>query len=184
MSKRCHMSKNQTPGLWRRFTIKINWHNEVCTYWCQFWHHIWRSSKLVKIFPIDILKVLLTIICDVKTELKEIFMDLWINGDINGAHHWIIPEFSNFDIYSKHTPLVHCTPQKLSHDVAYIFANLRLDPSIAVSAHCFQDIFDFLKVPLFGIILKLTWSCQKLTCFKIDQKGPKGILKVFWAQTG
>ena len=33
---------------WRRFTKEINSHNEVHTYWCQFWHQIWRSPKLFK----------------------------------------------------------------------------------------------------------------------------------------
>ena len=43
LSKRCQVVKkmsnvkSQTPGLWRRFTKKINSHNEVHTYWCQFW---------------------------------------------------------------------------------------------------------------------------------------------------
>ena len=32
LSKRCQMSKNETPRLWRRFTKKLNWHNEVHTY--------------------------------------------------------------------------------------------------------------------------------------------------------
>ena len=50
LSKRCQMSKNQTPGLWRRFTKKINWHNEVHRYWCQFWCHIWWSLKTLKMF--------------------------------------------------------------------------------------------------------------------------------------
>ena len=50
LSKRCQMSKNQTPGLWRRFTKKINWHNEVHRYWHQFWHHIWWSLKTIKMF--------------------------------------------------------------------------------------------------------------------------------------
>ena len=27
---------------------KINWHNEVHTYWCQFWHHIWWWPKTLK----------------------------------------------------------------------------------------------------------------------------------------
>ena len=31
LSKRCQMSKNQTHRLWRRFTKKINSHNEVHT---------------------------------------------------------------------------------------------------------------------------------------------------------
>ena len=26
----------------------INWHNEVHTYWCQFWHHIWWWPKTLK----------------------------------------------------------------------------------------------------------------------------------------
>ena len=42
------MSKSQTHRLWRRFTEKINSHNEVHTYWRQFWHQIWRSPKLFK----------------------------------------------------------------------------------------------------------------------------------------
>ena len=42
------MSKNQTPRLWRRCTKKKNWHNEVHTYWCQFWRHIWWSLKTLK----------------------------------------------------------------------------------------------------------------------------------------
>ena len=32
LSKRCQMSNSQTSGLWRRFTKKINRHNEVHTY--------------------------------------------------------------------------------------------------------------------------------------------------------
>ena len=36
LSKRCQMSKGQTHRLWRRFTKKINWHNEVHTFWRQF----------------------------------------------------------------------------------------------------------------------------------------------------
>ena len=48
LSKRCQMSKSQTHRLWRRFTKKINWHNEVHTFWCQFWCHIWWSPKTLK----------------------------------------------------------------------------------------------------------------------------------------
>ena len=32
LSKRCQMSKSQTHRLWRRFTNKLNSHNEVHTY--------------------------------------------------------------------------------------------------------------------------------------------------------
>ena len=48
LSKRCQMSKSQTHGLWRRFTKKINSHNAVHTYWCQFWCHIWWWPKTLK----------------------------------------------------------------------------------------------------------------------------------------
>ena len=54
LSKRCQIVKkmsnvkSQTHRLWRRFTKKINWHNEVHTYWHQFWRQIWRSPKLFK----------------------------------------------------------------------------------------------------------------------------------------
>ena len=48
LSKRCQMLTSQTCELWRRFTIKNNWHNEVDTYWCQFWHHIWWWPKPLK----------------------------------------------------------------------------------------------------------------------------------------
>ena len=50
LSKRCQMSKIQTPRLWRRFTKKLNWHNEVHTYWRQFWRHKWWSLKTLKMF--------------------------------------------------------------------------------------------------------------------------------------
>ena len=48
MSNRCQMSKSQTYRLWRRFTKKINSHNEVHTYWRQFWCQTWRSPNLFK----------------------------------------------------------------------------------------------------------------------------------------
>ena len=48
LSKRCQMSKSQTHGLWRRFTKKINSHNEVHTYWRWFWCHIWWWPKTLK----------------------------------------------------------------------------------------------------------------------------------------
>ena len=48
LSKKCQISKSQTSGLWRRFTQKLNSHNDVHTYWCQFLHQVCRSPKLVK----------------------------------------------------------------------------------------------------------------------------------------
>ena len=48
LSKRCQMSNSQTHGLWRRFTKKINSHNEVHTYWCEFRCYIWWWPKILK----------------------------------------------------------------------------------------------------------------------------------------
>ena len=48
LSKRCQMSKKQTPRLWRRFTKKFFWHNEIHRYWRQIWCHIWSSLKPLK----------------------------------------------------------------------------------------------------------------------------------------
>ena len=42
------LSKSQTHGLWKRFAKKINSHNEVHTYWYQFWRHIWWRPKTLK----------------------------------------------------------------------------------------------------------------------------------------
>ena len=54
MSKRCQvvkkMSNVKKSNTWTMEEVhkKINWHNEVHTYWHQFWHQIWRSPKLFK----------------------------------------------------------------------------------------------------------------------------------------
>ena len=72
LSKRCQMSKSQTHGLWRRFTKKINWHNEVHTYWCQFWHHIWWWPKTLQM-------------C-----IESVFEQFWWPAK-NSAIHWEHP---------------------------------------------------------------------------------------------
>ena len=38
------------PNTWTIGEVhkKINWHNEVHRYWCQFWCHIWSSPKPLK----------------------------------------------------------------------------------------------------------------------------------------
>ena len=48
LSKRCQMSENQTHRLWRRFTKKINWHNEVHTHWRQFLTSHMMVTKTLK----------------------------------------------------------------------------------------------------------------------------------------
>ena len=44
------MSNVKKSNIWTMEEVhkKINWHNEVHTYWHQFWHKIWRLLKLVK----------------------------------------------------------------------------------------------------------------------------------------
>ena len=51
------MSNSQTSGLWRRFTKKINWHNEVHTYWCQFYVRYEGHQNYPKILSLNILRV-------------------------------------------------------------------------------------------------------------------------------
>ena len=51
------MSNSQTSGLWRRFTKKINWHNEVHTYWCQFYVRYEGHQNCLKILSMNILRV-------------------------------------------------------------------------------------------------------------------------------
>ena len=71
LSKRCQMSKNQTPRLWRRFTKKFNWHNEVHRYWCQFWRHKWWSLKTLKmLIESNFGAILMTFISDIKFDIN------------------------------------------------------------------------------------------------------------------
>ena len=54
LSKRCQvvkkMSNVKKSNTWTMEEVhkKINWHNEVHTYWCQFWRHIWWGPKTLK----------------------------------------------------------------------------------------------------------------------------------------
>ena len=54
LSKRCQvvkkMSNVKKSNTWTMEEVhkKINWHNEVHTYWCQFWRHIWWWPKPLK----------------------------------------------------------------------------------------------------------------------------------------
>ena len=47
VKKMSNVKKSNTSTM-EEVCKKINWHNEVHTYWCQFWHQIWRSPKLFK----------------------------------------------------------------------------------------------------------------------------------------
>ena len=54
LSKRCQvvkkMSNLKKSNTWTMEEVhkKINSHNAVHTYWCQFWHHIWWWPKTLK----------------------------------------------------------------------------------------------------------------------------------------
>ena len=54
LSKRCQvvkkMSNVKKSNTWTMEEVhkKINWHNEVHTYWRQFWRHIWWWPKTLK----------------------------------------------------------------------------------------------------------------------------------------
>ena len=79
---------------------KINWHDEVHTYWRQFWHQIWRSSKLPKkYFLWTFWGFLVTIICDVKIDINicephcvNLFF-LWTSSIVQ------VFDFLTFDIF-------------------------------------------------------------------------------------
>ena len=43
---KCHKVKHMDYGGGSQ--KKINWHNEVHRYWCQFWHHRWWWPKTLK----------------------------------------------------------------------------------------------------------------------------------------
>ena len=71
LSKRCQMSNNQTHRLWRRFTKKINWHNEVHTHWHQFlMSHMMVTKNPQNGHRKCFWGFLVTIICDVKIDVN------------------------------------------------------------------------------------------------------------------
>ena len=71
LSKRCQMSKSQTHRLWRRFTKKINWHNEVHTYWHQFLtSHMMVTKNPQNVHRKCFWTILVTFIFDVKIDVN------------------------------------------------------------------------------------------------------------------
>ena len=71
LSKRCQMSKSQTHRLWRRFIKKINWHNEVHTYWRQFLtSHMMVTKKLKNVHRKCFWTILVTFIFDIKIDIN------------------------------------------------------------------------------------------------------------------
>ena len=48
LSKKMSNVKKSNTWTMEEIHKKLNWHNEVHPYWCQFWHHIWWSPKTLK----------------------------------------------------------------------------------------------------------------------------------------
>ena len=121
LSKICQMSKNQTPGLWRRFTKKINWHNEVHRYWCQFWRHIWWSLKTLKMFTESIFgqfwwpSYLMSKLTSISVNLMmSIYFFLWTSSIVCIFDFFIFDIFLTtwhlFDILTHQLNLNHLSP--------------------------------------------------------------------------
>ena len=95
--KRCQISKNQTPGLWRRFTIKINCHNEV-QFWCNLWWSQTSEMSIKLIFdqfwwPLCVTSKLTSI---------SVNLIMLINFFVNFLHSsdvWIFNIFWQLDIF-------------------------------------------------------------------------------------
>ena len=82
---------------------KINWHNEVHTYWCQFWRHIWWWPKTLKMCIESVFEQFwwpsyltskLTSIC--------VNLIMWIYFFVNLLHSlcvWHLTSFWHYDIF-------------------------------------------------------------------------------------
>ena len=98
LSKRCQMSKSQTHGLWRRFTKKINWHNEVHTVMS-----IWMSHMMVTKNPQNVhtkcfWTILVTFIFDIKIDINMCESD-YVNFFFWTSSIVCVFDFLIFDIF-------------------------------------------------------------------------------------
>ena len=114
------VSKNQTPGLWRRFAKKLNWYNEVHRYWCQFWCHIWWSLKTLKMFiesifgqfwwPSYLMSKLMLISVNLIMSIN-FFLNLLHSPDVWLFDIWhLFDNLTSFDILTHN--LNHCSPSQ------------------------------------------------------------------------
>ena len=118
---------------------KINWHNEVHTYWHKFWCHVWRSSKLVKNNFCEfwhhiwqspkMLKMtnLMIFICDVKIDINI------------SESHYVNLFFVNI-IYS---------PSVWFFDIWHLFYNLTSFLQIHIFWHLFDNLTSFRWLDVF-----------------------------------
>ena len=133
LSKRCQMSNNETPRLWRRFTKKLNWHNEVHRYGRQFWHHKWWSLKTLKMFiesifgqfwwPSYLTSKLMSICVNL---IMSIYFFLWTSSIVQMFDFLTFGIFLTtwhlFDILTHQWNLNHLSP----HRAIFYFPLLRL----------------------------------------------------------
>ena len=85
---------------------KINWHNEVHRYWCQFWHHTWWSPKPWKMF------------------LESFFGQFWWTSYLMSKLMSILMSISvNLIMSSFFTNLLH-SPDVWLFDIWHLFDNL------------------------------------------------------------
>ena len=115
LSKRCQVSKNQTPRLWRRFTKKLNSHNEVHRYWCQFWCHIWWSLKTLKMSIESIFdqfwwpSYLTSKLTSISVILMSIYIFFWTSSIVQ------MFDYLTFDIFLTNWHLLTFDTYKLNH---------------------------------------------------------------------
>ena len=76
------MSKNRTPGLWRRFTKTINWHNEVHTLMSILTSHMMVTKNPQNVHRKYFWEILMTFISDIKIDINmcEPHVNLFLGG--------------------------------------------------------------------------------------------------------
>ena len=90
----------------------INWHNKVYRYWCQVWHQIWRSPKLLRnTFYAHFEEFLVTIICDIKIDVNMCephYVNLFFTWTFHSPGIWffnnrhLFDNLTSFDILLPH----------------------------------------------------------------------------------
>ena len=113
--KRCQvvkkMSKSQTHGLWRRFTKKINWHNEVHTLMSILMSHMMVTKNPQNVHRKCFWTILVTFIFDIKIDVNTCephYVNLFFLWTSSSLCVWpfdiwhlfdILTSFWHFDIF-------------------------------------------------------------------------------------